>query len=222
MPQKLFGQSPVIGFLWGALLIAAIASMALGRWPLGFVALGTLALATAPVFLASRFNITLPVPLLAAITLFIIGSVFLGEAFDFYEKLWWWDLVLHGTSAIGLGLIGFLFIFMLFEGDRYAAPPISVSFFAFCFAMTCGAIWEVFEYLMDLTFGLNMQKSGLDDTMSDLMIDAGGAFIGALSGFIYLKGRNLVLTTALINDFVKLNRRLYHKSRDRLRFRRRP
>ena len=37
---------------------------------------------------------------------------------------------------------------------------------SFCTAMTVGAMWEVFEYGMDQGFGLNMQKSGLDDTTS--------------------------------------------------------
>ena len=32
--------------------------------------------------------------------------------------------------------------------------------------MMIGAVWEIFEYGMDQTFGLNMQKSGLDDTMA--------------------------------------------------------
>ena len=217
MAQKFFGQSPIIAFLWGVLLVTGLTAMVLGRWPLGFVALATFALATAPAILASRLNITLPVPFLAATTLFIFASVFLGEAFDFYERVWWWDLALHAASAIGFGLIGFLFIFMLFEGDRFAAPPSALAFIAFCFAMTAGAMWEIFEYLMDISFGLQMQKTGLDDTMSDLMIDGIGALVGAVSGFIYLKGSSIGLTTTLIGQFVTLNRRLYHKSKERLR-----
>ena len=217
MAQKFFGQSPIIAFLWGVLLVTGLTAMVLGRWPLGFVALATFALATAPAILASRLNITLPVPFLAATTLFIFASVFLGEAFDFYERVWWWDIALHGASAVGFGLIGFLFIFMLFEGDRFAAPPSALAFIAFCLAMTAGAIWEIFEYAMDLTFGLQMQKTGLDDTMSDLMIDGVGAFIGALSGYIYLKGSNAGLTTHLIRQFITLNMRLYHKSKEKLR-----
>ena len=39
---------------------------------------------------------------------------------------------------------------------------------------------------MDKTFGLNMQKSGLMDTMSDLIIDSIGAGIAALAGYLYL------------------------------------
>ncbi len=214
---RLFGQSPIVIGLWGLLLITALTALALGRWPIGFVTIATLALAITPAFLASRLDIRLPVPFLIATTLFIFASVFMGEAFDFYERVWWWDIALHGASAIGFGLIGFLFIFMLFEGDRFAAPPSAMAFIAFCVAMTIGTLWEVFEFLMDHWFGLHMQKSGLDDTMTDLMIDAGGATIGAVAGYIYLLGRDAGVLTQVIRQFIGLNRRLYQKSRDKLR-----
>ena len=143
--------------------------------------------------------------------------MFAGEAFSFYERVWWWDLALHGTSAVGLGLFGFLFVFMLFEGDRYAAPPLAIAFLSFCFAVTVGSLWEVFEFVMDRSFGLNMQKSGLKDTMGDLMVNAFGAVLGATSGFFYLKGRNRRLFAPLIRQFVERNRRLYQKAKARMR-----
>ena len=172
---------PVL-FIWALLLLTAAASIVLARWSLAFVSLFTLALSLTPPILASRWSLRLPVPFLFATTLFFVGSIFLGEAFDFYERLWWWDIALHGLSAVGFGLFGFLFVFMLFEGDRFAAPPSAIAFITFCLAMTIGALWEVFEFAMDVTFGLNMQKSGLNDTMGDLIVDAIGASIASLHG----------------------------------------
>ena len=215
--QTLFGQNRIVIIMWGILLLTAATALLFGRWEISFVALATFGLAITPAILASRLDITLPVPFLLATTAFIFASVFMGEAFDFYERVWWWDIVLHGTSAIGFGLIGFLFIFMLFDGDRYAAPPFAIAFIAFCVGMTVGALWEIFEYLMDTWFGLNMQKSGLDDTMTDLMIDGVGAIIGALAGYIYLIGSNDRVLTRLIQQFVTLNKRFYQKSKDKLR-----
>lgn len=211
--STVFGQSRIVASMWGILLATAATALLFGRWEIGFVALATFGLAITPAILASRLDITLPVPFLVATTTFIFASVFMGEAFDFYERVWWWDMALHGTSAVGFGLIGFLFIFMLFDGDRYAAPPFALALIAFCVGMTVGAIWEVFEYLMDLWFGLNMQKSGLDDTMTDLMIDGLGAIIGATAGYIYLQGSNDHIFTRLIQQFVTLNKRFYQKLR---------
>ncbi len=76
---------------------------------------------------------------------------------------------------------------MLFEGDRFAAPPIAIAFLSFCVAMAIGGIWEIFEFSMDQFFGMNMQKSGLVDTMWDLIVDALGTLFAAVTGFLYLK-----------------------------------
>lgn len=203
--------------IWALLLAAGLVSLVLGRWSLAYVSLFTLGLSLLPPFLAFRWSLTLPVPFLFATTLFFIGSIFLGEAFDFYERLWWWDLGLHGFSALGFGLSGFLFVFMLFDGDRFAAPPSAIAFITFCVAMTIGALWEVFEYAMDLTFGLNMQKSGLDDTMGDLIIDAIGASIASLTGYLYLIKDRPGLLGRRLAEFVNLNRRLYQKSKNKLK-----
>lgn len=208
---------PLMLAIWALLLLAAIVALGLARWSLAFVTLATLALSLVPPTLASRWSLTLPVPFLLATTLFFFASIFLGEALDFYERLWWWDLALHGFSAIGFGLIGFLFVLMLFEGDRFAAPPSAIAFVTFCVAMTIGAIWEIFEFGMDQIFGLNMQKSGLLDTMGDLMINAVGSLIASVTGYFYLirdpagpLGRGLA-------QFVELNKRLYQKSKNRLK-----
>ena len=196
--QILKEQSRLMLVIWGMLATTFLAALGLGRWSLAFVALATFALSLAPVLLASRLRIQLPLPFLAATSLFVFASIFMGEAFDFYERFWWWDLALHGSSAVGFGLIGFLFVFMLFEGDRFAAPPSAMAFITFCLAMTVGSIWEVFEYLMDQSFGLNMQKSGLTDTMTDLIINGAGAAIAAAIGYFYVSDEDSLLGRRLI------------------------
>lgn len=195
-----------------ALLIDVIGGLLYMRWPLVFVGLVTIVLTEMPQRFARWMGVRLPPSFLVMVAIFITGTIFLGEIYDFYERYWWWDIALHLGSAVSFGLFGFLFIFMLFEGDRYAAPPIAVAFLSFCVAMTIGAIWEIFEFLMDTTFGLNMQKSGLPDTMGDLMVDMAGGLIGAGSGFLYLKGRD-VGPLHLIGQFVAMNRRFFGKLR---------
>ena len=195
--------------IWALLFVTGLVAFGLGRWSLGAVSLVTLLLSLLPLLLASRWSLSLPLPFLLATTLFFIASIFLGEAFDFYERLWWWDLGLHGASAIGFGLTGFLFVFMLFEGDRFSAPAGAIAFITFCLAMTIGAVWEVFEFLMDLTFSLNMQKSGLNDTMGDLMINAVGALIASATGYFYLMRSSAGILGSVLKEFIARNRRLY-------------
>jgi len=68
---------------------------------------------------------------------------------------------------------------------------------------------------MDQSFGMNMQKSGLMDTMGDLVIDMIGAGFGAASGYAYLKGRAYGGFTGVIDEFIRRNPRLFRRLRDK-------
>ena len=207
-------HGPIVFGIWIMLVLAALVALATARWSIAFVAVATLIVSILPGILFETIQIKLPVSFFAAISIFIFATIFMGEALDFYERVWWWDIALHGGSAIGFGLIGFLFMYMLFEGNRYAAPPIAISFFAYCFAISIGATWEVFEFGMDQIFGMNMQKSGLIDTMSDLIVDMVGASVGAASGFFFLKNREFGGISGSIREFIRLNRRFFDKDDD--------
>jgi len=124
----------------------------------------------------------------------------LGEVSDFYERIWWWDLALHGTSAMLMGFIGFLTVYVFHMTHRLEVKPFHVAAFTFGFAVTIGTLWEIFEFLMDWFVGTNMQKSGLVDTMTDLIINAFGALVAATTGFLYVK-----------NGDSQLGRKLFEK-----------
>ncbi len=198
--------------IWIALGVAVLASLATGRWSLAGVSALALILCLAPIFLASRYRIVLPLPFAISTTAFIIASLIFGEVLDAYDVVWWWDIALHGSSSIGLGLIGFLLIYMLFHGDSFAAPASALAIIAFSFAVSVGGLWEIFEYLIDRVVGTNMQRSGLDDTMGDLMVNAFGAAVGSLVGYGYLRGQSADFPGRLITDFVALNKNLFKRS----------
>ena len=143
--------------VWIVLLSATVTGLASANWSLAAVGLVTFLLTLLPVFFGDRFAVKLPVSFVSMIVVFIFATVFLGEAFDFYEQYWWWDILLHGGSAVGFGLFSFLLVFMLFQGDRYSAPPVALAFITFSCAVAVGVTWEIFEYGVDQIFGLNMQ-----------------------------------------------------------------
>lgn len=213
-PVLTLRKAPALVWLvWLALLTEIAFSIYFQRWHVLVVSVGTLIATLLPSFFAAKFDIKLPTRFAPAIVLFLFATLFLGEVKDFYERFWWWDILLHGASAVAFGLFAFVFIFMLFEGDRFAAPPLAISFLSFCVAVAVGAVWEIFEFGMDQAFGMNMQKSGLIDTMWDLIVDCGGAAIGASAGYLYLKGSDSVLS-GWIKRFVRKNRRRYRKLND--------
>lgn len=205
----------IVTIIQAVLIMEAMTGIVTQTWSAVFVALSTLALTFLPTRFARFFGISLPRSMLAAIVIFIFATLFLGEVADFYERFWWWDVVLHFGSALSFGLMGFLLIFMLFEGDRYAAPAWALGVLAFCVGLSIGALWEIFEFAMDQIFGMNMQKSGLVDTMWDLIVDTIGAGIGAFSGFLYLKGRQSGGLGLFLDQFVQANSRYYRKRRNR-------
>lgn len=194
------------------LLLAAEAVVAAwnGVLPAVFITLAALVLTVLPDKVASRVGLRMPPSFLAAIALFVMATLYLGEVYDFYNRFWWWDLVLHFGSAMGFGILGFLLVFMLFQGDRYAAPPWALGVLSFCLAMTVGVLWEIFEYAMDTLFGFNMQKSGLPDTMGDFIVNTLGAALAAVAGVIYLLDRAGRLG-APFDVFIETNRARFRK-----------
>lgn len=71
-----------------------------------------------PSILAKRFGVYLPNKLEIIITLFIFSAQVLGEMRGFYDRISWWDTLLHATSGVILGMVGFLLVYLLNEkGD---------------------------------------------------------------------------------------------------------
>jgi len=208
-------QTWITKAIWAALLVIAADALLTGQFPTAFIALATLALSLVPVLFARWAAVHVPASFMLAVVAFVGGTLFLGEVWDFYERFWWWDIAMHGASALAFGLIGFVLVFMMFQGDRFAAPHGAVAFFGFCFAVAIGSAWEVFEFAMDQIFGLNMQKSGLKDTMGDLITDIAGAVVGALAGYAYLKGRQAAGLQRLIAEFIERNPQLFTRHRAR-------
>jgi hypothetical protein len=192
------------------LAVEAVVAALRGVWPAVFVTLAALLLTMLPSLLANRVGLRLPPSFLAAIALFVLATLYLGEVRAFYDRFWWWDLVLHFGSAMGFGILGFLLVFMLFQGDRYAAPPWALGALSFCLAMTVGTLWEIFEYAMDTFFGFNMMKSGLPDTMGDFLVNTLGAALAAVAGVIYLLDRAGRLG-APFDLFIETNRARFRK-----------
>lgn len=190
-----------------ALLIIGLIAAYRQNWTVVFASIGTLSLTYVPQVLASQVRVRLPMQFELIIILFLYGTIFLGEVGDYYEKFWWWDTLLHGGSAFAFGFAGFLILYLLFIRNKLMASPFMVSVFSFAFALAIGAIWEIFEYTVDSLFGTSMQKSGLRDTMGDLIVDSVGAGVASVVGYVYLKYDIRDPFDALINWFLKENPR---------------
>lgn len=158
-------------------------------WFTMFVTAVALLIVWLPSVLARNLQLHLPLEFEFLLNLFIYASIFLGEVSGFYTRFWWWDIILHVGSGIALGFIGFLLLYSLYYTEKIRIQPALLALFSFSFALSLGTLWEVFEFAIDSLFGMNMQKSGLVDTMWDLIVDAVGALVAAVSGYVYVKYR---------------------------------
>jgi hypothetical protein len=171
---------------WMLLLIGFGWSLYNEQWINSGLAGITFILTLVLIFFQKKDTIYISQSFVSATALFIYGSIFLGEANKFYEKYWWWDMFLHSMSAIGFGLVGVIFLLLAFGKSKNQGSPFIFAAFSFCFAVAIGVLWEIFEFSTDQILGTDMQKSGLTDTMTDLIIDCIGAAIAALAGYLYL------------------------------------
>lgn len=166
-----------------------------------------------PILFRKQLQMELPVELHFIAVIFVFASFYLGEIQDFYYRVWWWDIALHTSAGLLMGILGFLLIFILNESKRVHInlTPGFIAFFAFTFALAIGSVWEIFEFGMDQLFGMNMQKemlgdpSGLTDTMWDIIVNALGAFLITFAGYGYLKREKSFFVKDWIRSFIEKN-----------------
>jgi len=183
------------------------------QWLSSFLICIIMAIVVSPDVLRKRFKVTIPTEFQVLAIIFVFAALFLGEIRDFYARFWWWDIALHTSSGLLLGIVGFLLVYVLNEDDRvdlYMHPRF-VALFAFLFAVAVGALWEIFEFSMDQIVGTNMQKpmlgdpSGLTDTMWDIIVDTLGAFAISTLGWWYMKQGKRSFIENWIHTFIEKN-----------------
>jgi hypothetical protein len=175
---------------------------------LAFSGLLILVFSSLPAIVERTFRITLPVEVDFLLTIFIFAHFVLGEFSDYYYRIWWWDLLLHTSSGILIGMVGFVIIYFFFFTRRVKANPALVSLFSVTFSLAAATLWEIFEFSMDQIFGFNMQKSGFNDTMSDLIVAFLGACVVGVGVYRYLTNDEDGLIKLTINRFIQYNLRL--------------
>lgn len=186
------------------LILSIIISIKTQNWLNLFIAISTLVLTYLPYMITRKNGIKLPASFQIVILSFIFAAQFLGELRNYYYKFWWWDIMLHTFSGVILGMVGFLLIYILNREEKIELimSPFFLALFSFTFALCMGALWEIFEFSMDSIFGLNMQKSGLVDTMWDLIVDSIGALVTSINGYFYQK---IHQTVPVVKEFFDEN-----------------
>lgn len=121
------------------------------------------------------------------VAVFVFFASDLGSGMHFYDKVYCWDVIMHG-------IFGFLCAYTVFYFlVQYNGGKLKVGFLIVILLSTLGvaALWEIWEYLADTITGGDSQriaeaialgKSPVSDTMEDIMI----AIVGIVVFYITL------------------------------------
>ena len=166
----------------------------------------TFTVSFAPLWFERIFKVRLPALLQFSFVAFVFLSMFCGEVFDMYARIWEWDDIIHFSSGLLIGLGTVVWIAALIESIKNVNIPRWLqSLFVFAIVSAVIVLWELVEFGSDRLFGTTSQGT-LFDTMIDLLYGAlGGAIISVLL-VLHLGGRRMQALDRLVNSYKRLNK----------------
>lgn len=169
-------KSTFIVYLILRILVIAIGIRAFfsGNYEHVMLCVLSLVLFMIPAFVTKNFGIELPSTLEIIVLLFIFAAEILGELSCFYIKFAHWDTMLHTVNGFLCAAIGFSLVdvFNRTAKFRFRLSPFFLAFFAFCFSMTVGVLWEFFEFSGDFFLNMDMQKDFVVHSVTSVAFDS--------------------------------------------------
>lgn len=131
-----------------------------------------------------------PLVLNLLFSIHIVLAVDLGCAISFYDRFYWWDMLMHGCFGL-IASMSFYILLLKWNGRNRKR----FGFFVLIFLSTmgCAAIWEIFEFTCDQILNIDAQRvmesiamghTPVYDTMMDIIVAIAGIAIFYISLFI--------------------------------------
>lgn len=168
----------IIAGIHVAFVVALPLSIWQGAWRNAAISFAGLVIAWLPHAVARYGRVRLPLEFELLLNAFTFASIILGSINDFYTRYSWWGVL--------LGYIGLMLLTGPRGIERSRASAVVVGTFTVAFALAAGAVWEIYEFLLDQFLGQAMQN-GLFDTMRDLISDAAGGLLVGLAAYARLR-----------------------------------
>lgn len=159
----------------------------------------TVALTFLPSLLNTLFDIKLDIIGSYLYIVTIVMTMYLGNSLKFYDKFFWWDMVIHFLSGIV-----FVSIAVALSKKVVNLEKLPTLFFGFTYSLSHHVIWEVLEYISDCIFHTDHQRwqkvsatvnhvsksaiqpAGLVDTMNDTIICIVGTIVACIAWWFVL------------------------------------
>ena len=163
------------------LLIVAvmIRSITAGNSENAYTCLLSLFLLYLPSIIERKLEMRLPTALEITVVVFIFASEILGEIACFYVTVPFWDKAMHTVSGFIYAAVGYSMADILNRDHRisFQLSPVFLAVVAFCFSMTIGALWEIFEFSVDTLFQKDMQKDTVLHEITSVALDPSRSII---------------------------------------------
>ena len=156
------------------ILAVMIRALVAGRMENVFTCLLSLLLLYLPSIIERKLEMRLPTALEITVIVFIFASEILGEIACFYVTVPFWDKAMHTVSGFIYAAVGYSMADILNRDKRisFHLSPVFLAVVAFCFSMTIGALWEIFEFSVDNLFMKDMQKDTVISRITSVTLDA--------------------------------------------------
>ena len=128
----------------------------------------------ASVFVLTALLWGFPLKFYITAMIFDVFATSLGSVINLYRYTEYFDRGLHFFSGLLLTECGLIIIgYILKKRGIHDDFPLKIVFAAF-FAIACAGLWEIYEFLADITLKIHMQGAG-NDTMYDMICGTIGA-----------------------------------------------
>jgi hypothetical protein len=179
--------------LMGLLVYVFVHEIVLRQHAYAVAALAAIAISLSPALIKHNYRISIPW-YLEFLVVFSLLLHIAGNSFRLYDKIWYYDIIMHLLGSVVIALLGFLAVFVLHYTGKIKVSLRLIGFFTFIFAVAIGALWEISEFSIDHALRMNAQMTwidpaaGLYDTNMDMIFDSIAGALVAIGGMLYVKG----------------------------------
>ena len=184
--------------------IAAVVTISRGDVKHFLVSIITLSASFLPLLIERRLKVRLPAWVQYAYVLILFSSMFAGEVWGVYAKVWRWDDVAHISSGILMAIGAVLLLAELRRRHELVLPVWLQGTLILSLCLAAAGVWEITEFTSDQLFGTFSQGASLKDTMMDLINDSIGALVVAILWVLYARGKRIPIFEPMVRRFVAL------------------
>lgn len=178
-------------------LCAGVYQLILGEFVIGVYILLAMGALLLPKLFTRNHIRSVPLELEMIFSVMVLLALVLGETFNFYQLIPYYDKFIHFSLPLFTGFMGFLLAYTMHVSGGLHMRTVPLIVIIVLVTMGIGATWEIIEYLSDTLIAPHTNifghlqgsptESRIDDTMFDLMFDMLGGIFGALLGLRYIE-----------------------------------